>query len=135
MADLVSRRGPSFALGLLVLLLLLPLAAAQLVGPGAMTQYSGGRNTQRGYGTVREPAEGFFIGGSTVKDMNGVYKRVNPMSVEETGHSFQLAYRKWPVGTQDDQTGWVMGLANAPEDGSYEIVGDKPGSEWLIVDP
>ena len=56
--------------GCLSLLALLHGVKAQgLVGPGAMTQYSGGRNTQRGYGTVREPAEGFFIGGSSVKEM------------------------------------------------------------------
>ena len=42
--------------------------------------------------------------------MVGVYKRVHPASVEDTGHTFQLAYRKWPVGTADDGTGWVMGL-------------------------
>ena len=55
----------------------------------------------------------------------GVYKRVQPDSVEGTGHTFQLAYRKWPVGSQDDGSGWVMGLANAPEEGGHEVVGGK----------
>mmetsp|Transcript_17380 Transcript_17380/g.41879 ORF Transcript_17380/g.41879 Transcript_17380/m.41879 type:complete len:138 (-) Transcript_17380:317-730(-) len=26
--------------------------------------------------SVRQPAEGFFVGGSSIKDMNGVYRRV-----------------------------------------------------------
>ena len=36
---------------------------------------SGGQR-RRSYGVVREPAQGFFVTGSSLKDMNGVYKRV-----------------------------------------------------------
>jgi len=38
--------------------------------------YGGGGGRQRSYGYVRDPAVGFFIAGSTVKDLNGVYQRV-----------------------------------------------------------
>ncbi len=66
-----------------------------------MAPYSGGGQRARGWGYVREPAEGFFIGGSSVKDMNGVYKRVNTipgdlLTDSRTSESFQLVYRKWP---------------------------------------
>jgi hypothetical protein len=66
-----------------------------------MAPYSGGGQRARGWGYVREPAEGFFIGGSSVKDMNGVYKRVNTipgdlLTDSRASESFQLVYRKWP---------------------------------------
>jgi hypothetical protein len=66
-----------------------------------MAPYSGGGQRSRGWGYVSEPAEGFFIGGSSVKEMNGVYKRVNTvpgdlMKDTRTPESFQLVYRKWP---------------------------------------
>ena len=46
------------------------------MGPGSMQPYAGGGGRQRSYGYVREPAMGFFIAGSTLREMNGVYKRV-----------------------------------------------------------
>eukprot|EP01048_Picozoa_sp_COSAG05_P007723 COSAG05_NODE_553_length_8711_cov_165.199257_5_plen_492_part_00 len=114
----------------LVPLLLSSTAASQgVVGPGGVTQYSGGAaRQQRGYGTVREPAEGFYIGGSTIKEMNGVYKRVQHSSA--TQHSAQLVYRQWSADKPDPGTGWEMMLAESPEDGG---VGGK-STEWLIVD-
>jgi len=82
---------------------------------------------------VREPAEGFFIGGSSIKEMNGVYKRVSEVP-SDIKHKFQLAYRKWPVDEHDDMRGWHLGLVDAPGEGAnYQAVGGKR-SEWLFID-
>ena len=74
---------------------------SQLLTPGTMAPYSGGGQRARGWGYVREPAHGFFIGGSSIKEMNGVYKRVSTVPGEllndsRVPESFQLVYRKWP---------------------------------------
>jgi len=53
-----------------------PVAGQVPMGPGSMQPYAGGGGRQRGFGYVREPAMGFFIAGSTLRDMNGVYARV-----------------------------------------------------------
>ena len=53
-------------------------ANSGLVGPGAVTGYTGQGSRRRSYGYVRDPAAGFFVGGSTIKEMNGVYVRKNP---------------------------------------------------------
>jgi hypothetical protein len=109
-----------------------------LVGPGGVTQYSGGAaRQQRGYGTVREPAMGFFVGGSTLTAMNGVYKRVQAPNAN-IKHTGNLVYRKWPANEQDDESGWTFMLADGPSADSgaapdYEVVGGKK-SEWLIID-
>merc|ERR1711934_282851 len=65
--------------GVLLLLAMLSCGAqaSGLVGPGAMTPYSGGGGgRQRSYGYVREPAKGFFISGSSIPQLNGIYDRV-----------------------------------------------------------
>ena len=52
------------------LCLCLWLATAQVpMGPGSMQPYAGGGGRQRSYGYVREPAMGFFIAGSTLREM------------------------------------------------------------------
>jgi hypothetical protein len=104
-----------------------------VVGPGGVTTYSGGAaQQQRGYGYVREPAEGFFVGGSTLTEMNGVYKRVQnvPQGIK---HKPQLAYRKWPADQHDPGQGWHMVLAQPQDGATHEITGGK-ASEWLIID-
>lgn len=66
---------------------------AQLVGPGAVTTFGGGGSRSRGgYAMVREPAAGFFIAGSSLKDMNGVYRRVAEDGIDDR-RSVSLAYR------------------------------------------
>lgn len=95
---------------LLLLLLLLPLPGAlgyggHPVAPGGVAPYSGGGARRGGgWGYVREPAEGFFIAGSSIKAMNGVYKKVErvPAAIP---HKFHYAYRQWPHGTEDQMRG------------------------------
>ena len=44
---------------------------SSLVGPGAVTSFTGGgARRSRGYGYVRDPAAGFFIGGSSMKGLD-----------------------------------------------------------------
>ena len=64
---------------LLRLLLLLPPApqcagagSKGLVGPGGLELYAGGEAKLK-RGTVSDVAAGFFISGSSIADMNGVY--------------------------------------------------------------
>ena len=99
------------------------LASAQLVGPGAVTSFTGGGSRSRGYGTVRDPAQGFFVAGSSLADLNGIYHRVQPSTPGEqphlSHHSFQLAYL-------NDQSGWYLGLVHAPGGAHYEATGGKP---------
>ena len=52
------------------------LASDDLVAPGALRPYGGTPPAPRKRGTVRQPAAGFFIAGSAIEDMNGVYARV-----------------------------------------------------------
>jgi hypothetical protein len=75
---------------------------------------------------VSDPAAGFFIAGSSIDGMNGVYGRIHEVPIMHA-HRFHWAYH-------NQLTGWVMGLAVGADDGaSYETFGGK-GSEWLIVD-
>ena len=50
-----------------------------LANQGMMTEYTGPerRSRSRGYCTVREPANAFFIAGSSIDAMNGIYGRVS----------------------------------------------------------
>ena len=83
-------------------------AAQHVVGPGGVTPYSGGAASRSGgWGYVRDPAEGFFVAGSSIPELNGVYKKVErvPAAIP---HTFHYAYRKWPYGSEDDMTSWHM---------------------------
>ena len=55
----------------------LACASDDLVAPGALRPYDGAPAAPRKRGTVRQPAAGFFIAGSAIEDMNGVYARVH----------------------------------------------------------
>ena len=51
--------------------------AAQLVGPGALVPGGGpgaGGRRRGGWGVVDEWPKGFFIGGSAIDEMNGLYR-------------------------------------------------------------
>ena len=104
-----------------------------LVGPGAMRPYSpsGGGRRHGGYVRVQDPAVGFYIGGSSLSTLNGLYER---NGVLEEQHVYQLAYRH-------DQSGWYMALTKGAERGvpsaSPEASAAAPPtrpSEWLFFD-
>ena len=148
---MMMTRSAAFAIAMAGRLLLACLAygaqknAAQLVGPGAVTPYAGMGSQQRGYGYVRDPAAGFFVAGSSIDSLNGVYARVNvpPDSPHGAcahlprllvlcasaspsvahilcGSDFQLAYL-------NEESGWTMGLVDAPPpDAGYRAT----GGEW-----
>lgn len=61
----------------LLLLLGGPAATAQLVGPGALVPGGGPQNNRRsgGWGVVDQWPVGFFVGGSDLEQMNGIYLR------------------------------------------------------------
>ena len=115
----------------------------------ALAPYSGGgsRQRSRGYVTVREPAKGFFIAGSSIDDMNGIYAAVR---MEGLGlrRKCQIAYR--------NDSGWIMTLMKAPQepkakhrrrldrsrlpagvlsDSSESSDGYTEKFEWTFVDP
>jgi hypothetical protein len=64
-------------MGRRLLILLITHARSQsLVGPGGMTPYSGGGGGGRQFGgfvTLRDAVNGFFISGSSIEGLNGVY--------------------------------------------------------------
>jgi len=96
-----------------------------LVGPGALsTRGGGGGRGARGYGRVDEFPVGFFVGGSSLVDMNGLYVRqdhADPM----LPHAIQLHYK--------NSHGWSINYVNAQAEG-YPAQGGKD-TEWLFVDP
>ena len=108
--------------------------AQHVVGPGGVTPYTGGAASRSGgWGYVRDPAEGFFVAGSSIKEMNGVYKKVDKVP-SIIPHVFHYAYRKWPFGTEDNMRSWHLALVKSPEpDAGYEAVGPHD-SEWLFID-
>ena len=81
---------------------------------------------------VNEPAYGFFIAGSTIKPMNGVYIRKNPpaRSEEEDEKRQDLLYY-----THMDSP-WTMILAETPETDESPYFRRSQGerSEWIFVD-
>ena len=96
---------------------------AQMVGPGGMTTYGGGGRRHGGTVRVREPGKGFFIAGSSLTDMNGVYVTTNKLPAAiMASHNVSLAY-------ENRVTGWSMVLADAQQGKPWRAYGDGK-SEW-----
>jgi hypothetical protein len=99
------------------------MTAAQMVGPGGMTTYGGGGRRHGGTVRVRDPGKGFFIAGSTLSEMNGVYVMSDQLPAAiMAAHNVSLAY-------ENRVTGWAMVLADAQQDKSWRAYGDGK-SEW-----
>uniref|UniRef100_A0A0G4I5Q7 J domain-containing protein n=1 Tax=Chromera velia CCMP2878 TaxID=1169474 RepID=A0A0G4I5Q7_9ALVE len=68
-----------------------------LVGPGALETYTGGpsRQRRRGFVTVSEPALGFFLTGSSIDELCGIYVGVRNESIVKINKDYEvlLAYR------------------------------------------
>lgn len=110
----------------------------ELVGPGALTEYTGQRQRRsRGCVTVREAPKGFFIAGSSIEECNGIYGRVRRDSVASPYREIDLLYKH-------DDTGWLMALveikgaqeeSDSEEDDYYYYERKpKPKWEWVFVD-
>ena len=71
---------------------------------------------------VNKSPDGFFVAGSALEGINGLYGRVKtvPQRLAKS-HSFQLAYKH-------DQSNWYMALVECPLD----HMGNK--AEWLFID-
>eukprot|EP00439_Symbiodinium_sp_Y106_P052141 s522_g6.t5 len=110
----------------LFLLWALRVDASSLVGPGAVGSYQGGGGGRRfgGFAQVTEPPVGFFVGGSSIRELNGLYSR-DAKPPFGFGHSFVFSYRH-------DFTGWRMALVAAPEDVKRST---GRGTEWVMIDP
>ena len=124
----------------------MPVNGNGLVGPGGMVPYGGGGGGRRhgGFVQVRDPAHGFFVAGSSISELNGVYVRKGAMPA--SGHSAQLVYF-------NEASGWFMAMVDGPASGGnvekmqqyeqangeappapgYEAYGGKE-TEWLFVD-
>ena len=103
-----------------------PLAAHQLVAPGTVTPFRGGGGGARGptrWGMVQEFPAGFFVAGSSIRALNGLYDLTRaPPGVS---HAFHHAYR-------NDRSNWLMGYVSAKDEG-YPAVGGE-ATEWVIID-
>ena len=62
-------------------------SASGLVGPGAMSTYSGGGGRRRptSYARVKDPAVGILIEGSADEGLNGKYRRSDKAPPRSTG--------------------------------------------------
>lgn len=89
---------------LMLLHLHLPRAfGSSLVAPGGVTPYTGGGGQrQRGFGYVRDPAQGFFVAGSTLHELNGVYRRVDRLPSTARGREWRLV----SIAVQDEESLW-----------------------------
>ena len=108
-------------------LLLVHAASAQLVGPGAMTPYGGGGGARRhgGFVTIRDAVLGFFISGSSIHHLNGVF---GPLMGEDQLASlpFDLASTVAIGAYAHDSSGWILANVKSTE---------NPGeTEWVFFD-
>ncbi|CAD7959488.1 unnamed protein product [Amoebophrya sp. A25] len=120
------------------------LTNAQLVGPGGVVPYGAGGGGRRvSYGVVRDAAKGFFLGGSSIPELNGVYERVSglPRACAHTG----IHYKDGSLTYHSEATGWYMALVDAsPPSQNDEYAEDEDGSgakrkvatatEWILID-
>ena len=81
--------------------LVLASASGGLVGPGAMSTYSGGGGRRRptSYVRVKEPAVGFFVAGSAEEGLNGLDGRTDkaPPGTSAPG-DVEISYRHLDTG-------------------------------------
>ena len=83
---------------------------------------------------VNEPAYGFFIAGSSIKQMNGIYiRRAPPGNSEEDGEEEGDSQRKMMLYYKHMDSSWEMALAESQEDQGPRF-GRDDDSEWLLID-
>ena len=75
-----------------------------------------------------QPPSGFFVAGSSLEQLNGLYSKLSPtnvhlLSAEGHNHLFRWAYRH-------EDSGWIIGNVRARD---YEAIGGRT-TEWVIVD-
>jgi len=107
-------------------LLLVTGIGAQLVGPGGVVPYGGGGGGPRRLGTVRDWAQGFFVAGSALDELNGVYARIEPNTARRAcrARSCKVAYR-------NGESDWILAFGGPPA--GLETKSGK-ATEWVFVD-
>jgi len=110
------------------------VCAHELVAPGTLASRGGGGGGGGGggWGVVDEWPIGFFIAGSSLAGVNGLYVRPpsgEPMDAPALPHRCGM---RW---ANVDAPGWsVLGDVHGRDDGGgHAVVGSK-GVEWLLVD-
>ena len=81
---------------------------------------------------MSQPGKGFFVGGSSLDGVNGVFERVERLPTELIElHNFSLAYR-------NRVSDWLMALVDAPP---ADELGSRPyqpygglRNEWVFID-
>ena len=126
----------------MILILICASAAAEsggLVGPGAMTLRSSGSGRHDrggGWGVVDRWALAFFVSGSSVREMNGLYARL-PKADYTLGHVGGVSWR-------NEGSGWTLleGVTHKDDDAAggrsqaaaLLPVQRRSRTEWLLVD-
>jgi hypothetical protein len=99
-----------------------------LVGPGAITPagHSGGNGGRRrgGWGVVGNWPAGFFIAGSSIRDMNGLYELIH-----RDNSLPHRAIMTWG----NCGTGWIITNSDTTIGYGGPALGHKP-MEWLLMD-
>ena len=105
-----GRSRPRRMSGLVLLLavfntLVVRTSGNELVGPRAMSTYSGGGGRRRptSYVRVKDPAVGFFVAGSSEEGLNGLYGRTDKAPPGASASDVEISYRHL-------DTGWFMAL-------------------------
>jgi hypothetical protein len=97
-----------------------------LVGPGALQEYSAPSRGRRARGSVYvdDPAVGFFVAGSSIDDLNGIYVRTNSHVLPR--HHVAMAYAH-------QEGGWTLALCatGGGEDSSDD---EDDTYEWRFID-
>ena len=97
-----------------------------LVGPGALQEYSAPSRGRRARGSVYvdDPAVGFFVAGSSIDDLNGIYVRTNSHVLPR--HHVAMAYAH-------QEGGWTLALCATG--GGEESSDDEDDTyEWRFID-
>ena len=85
---------------------------------------------------VDEPAYGFFIAGSSIKSMNGIYIRRAPPGQDEEDDEDEDAKRKYLLYYRHVDNPWEMALAECkdPDRAASYFHSRDDDSEWLFID-
>jgi len=111
---------------------------AQNNGAVGLHSVGGGGSTNSGNGfdfsDDRSPPHGFYLDGSTLPPLNGIYGPLSNVAPFEGWLSSSGGTDKEMEGMffyQNDHSGWV--LARIPQEG--EEVWDDGGFEWVLINP
>lgn len=115
-----------------LLLLNACLASAQLVGPGGMVPHSGGGGGGPrfgGYVRISEPVLGFFIAGSSLDELNGVYgPRLTDYQAAEL--PTEIAETVIHGAYRHHKSGWLLAHVSTRTEGMFGGM----SQEWVLFD-